>query len=72
MKEDVAWYAGKKVAYVYKAKVKKDGSHYRCIWGKVTRPTGTVGSSGPSSGPTSRPSPWEPKSGFSCTQATFN
>ncbi|XP_045831055.1 60S ribosomal protein L35a-4-like, partial [Trifolium pratense] len=42
-KEEVAWYAGKRVAYVYKAKVKKDDSHYRCIWGKVTRPHGNSG-----------------------------
>ncbi|KAF5199877.1 60S ribosomal protein L35a-4 [Thalictrum thalictroides] len=42
-KEDVAWYAGKKMAYIYKAKVKKNGSHYRCIWGKVTRPHGNSG-----------------------------
>ncbi|KEH28273.1 60S ribosomal protein L35a-3 [Medicago truncatula] len=42
-KEEVAWYAGKKLAYIYKAKVKKDGSHYRCIWGKVTRPHGNSG-----------------------------
>ncbi|KAF5809816.1 putative ribosomal protein L35A [Helianthus annuus] len=30
------------MAYIYKAKVKKNGSHYRCIWGKVTRPHGVV------------------------------
>ncbi|KAJ6832666.1 60S ribosomal protein L35a-4 [Iris pallida] len=42
-KEEVAWYAGKRMAYVYKAKVKKDGSHYRCIWGKVSRPHGNSG-----------------------------
>ncbi|KAL5096288.1 hypothetical protein RYX36_000615 [Vicia faba] len=37
-KEEVAWYAGKRLAYIYKAKVKKNGTHYRCLWGKVTRP----------------------------------
>ncbi|GJY13302.1 60S ribosomal protein L35a-1 [Tanacetum coccineum] len=42
-KEEVAWYAGKKMAYIYKCKVKKNGSHYRCIWGKVTRPHGNTG-----------------------------
>lgn len=41
--EDVAWYAGWPVAYIYKAKVKKNGTHYRCIWGKVTRPRGNSG-----------------------------
>ncbi|KAF4386147.1 hypothetical protein F8388_016399 [Cannabis sativa] len=42
-KEDVSWYCGKRMAYIYKAKVKKDGSHYRCIWGKVIRPHGNSG-----------------------------
>lgn len=42
-KEEVGWYQGKRMAYVYKAKVKKNGSHYRCIWGKVTRPHGNTG-----------------------------
>ncbi|KAL5075829.1 hypothetical protein RYX36_014813, partial [Vicia faba] len=37
-KEEVDWYAGKRLAYIYKAKVKKNGTHYRCLWGKVTRP----------------------------------
>ncbi|KAK2972222.1 hypothetical protein RJ640_014280, partial [Escallonia rubra] len=37
-KEEVGWHAGKCMAYIYKAKVKKNGSHYRCIWGKVIRP----------------------------------
>ncbi|KAG6395518.1 hypothetical protein SASPL_146163 [Salvia splendens] len=41
--EEVAWYLGKRMAYIYKAKVKKNGSHYRCIWGKVTRPHGNSG-----------------------------
>ncbi|CAN1770239.1 60S ribosomal protein L35a-3, partial [Linum perenne] len=42
-KEDVTWYQGKRLAYIYKAKVKTNGSHYRCIWGKVTRPHGNSG-----------------------------
>lgn len=42
-KEEVAWYAGKRLAYIYKAKVKTNGTHYRCIWGKVTRPHGNSG-----------------------------
>ncbi|KAF6165249.1 hypothetical protein GIB67_030431 [Kingdonia uniflora] len=42
-KEEVAWYAGKRMVYIYKAKVKRNGSHYRCIWGKVTRPHGSTG-----------------------------
>ncbi|XP_014506439.2 60S ribosomal protein L35a-1-like [Vigna radiata var. radiata] len=41
--EEVGWYAGKRLTYIYKAKVKKNGSHYRCIWGKVTRPHGNSG-----------------------------
>ncbi|KAK2972232.1 hypothetical protein RJ640_014290 [Escallonia rubra] len=31
------------MAYIYKAKVKKNGSHYRCIWGKAIRPHGNSG-----------------------------
>ncbi|KAI8016232.1 60S ribosomal protein L35a-3 [Camellia lanceoleosa] len=34
-KEEVDWYRGKRMAYIYKAKVKKNGSQYRCIWGKL-------------------------------------
>ncbi|KAK4757870.1 hypothetical protein SAY87_019171 [Trapa incisa] len=41
--EDVSWYAGKRMVYLYKAKVKKNGTHYRCIWGKITRPHGNSG-----------------------------
>ncbi|CAO2817084.1 unnamed protein product [Amaranthus hypochondriacus] len=41
--EEVAWYLGKKLAYIYKANTKKNGSHYRCIWGKVCRPHGNSG-----------------------------
>ena len=42
-REDVAWYGGKRMAYVYKAKTKTNGTHYRCIWGKVSRPHGNTG-----------------------------
>ncbi|GAB4833927.1 60S ribosomal protein L35A [Ancistrocladus abbreviatus] len=42
-KEEVDWYLGKRLAYIYRAKIKKNGSHYRCIWGKVTRPHGNSG-----------------------------
>ncbi|KAI8540060.1 hypothetical protein RHMOL_Rhmol09G0232100 [Rhododendron molle] len=42
-KEEVTWYQGKRMAYIYKAKVKRDGTHYRCIWGKVIRPHGNSG-----------------------------
>ncbi|CAL4885673.1 unnamed protein product [Urochloa decumbens] len=42
-KEDVAWYCGKRMAYIYKAKTNNNGTHYRCIWGKVTRPHGNSG-----------------------------
>ncbi|KAK4760000.1 hypothetical protein SAY87_023131 [Trapa incisa] len=51
-KEDVSWYCGKKIAYIYKAKVKKNGTHYRCIWGV------TVELSAPSSSQTCPQSPW--------------
>jgi large subunit ribosomal protein L35Ae len=37
------WYAGKRVAYIYKAKTEKNGSKLRVIWGRVSRPHGTIG-----------------------------
>ncbi|KAL8108045.1 hypothetical protein AgCh_024468 [Apium graveolens] len=37
-KEEVSWYQGKRVAYIYKAEVKVSGPQYHCIWGKVIRP----------------------------------
>lgn len=38
-----AFLQGKKLCYVYKAKTKKKGTHFRTIWGKVTRPHGKSG-----------------------------
>ncbi|KAL6206404.1 hypothetical protein ACLB2K_023652 [Fragaria x ananassa] len=35
---EAEWYVGKRVSYFYRDNVKNNGSHYRCIWGKVTRP----------------------------------
>ncbi|PRQ29834.1 putative ribosomal protein L35A [Rosa chinensis] len=42
---EAVWYAGKRMAFFYRAKVMKNGSYYHCIWGKVSRPhrnSGTV------------------------------
>ena len=51
--KDAEFYFGKRVAYVYKvsvigslnmkAETMKNGSHYRCIWGKVAKAHGTNG-----------------------------
>ncbi|KAJ2786804.1 60S ribosomal protein L33B [Coemansia interrupta] len=42
-KEDTQFYAGKRVAYVYRAPTSKKGTNVRCIWGRITRPHGNSG-----------------------------
>lgn len=42
-KKETSFYAGKRVAYIFKAKTLKNGSKFRVIWGRVTRPHGTNG-----------------------------
>jgi hypothetical protein len=39
--EAARWYAGKRVAYVYRAQKSVRGSKIRVIWGKITRPHGS-------------------------------
>ena len=41
--ESSQFYHGKKIAYIYKAKVAKAGNKFRVVWGKVTRSHGTNG-----------------------------
>jgi large subunit ribosomal protein L35Ae len=41
--DDAKFYIGKKVAYIYSAKVAKNGSKFRCVWGKVTANHGNAG-----------------------------
>ena len=42
-KSEADFYLGKRVAYIYRAKVPKAGSKFRCVWGKVTRRHGSNG-----------------------------
>lgn len=42
MLRQYSFYLGKKVAFVYRGKKEVQGSKIRVIWGKVTRPHGTL------------------------------
>lgn len=37
------FYMGKRVCYIYKARTLKNGTHFRSIWGRISRPHGTNG-----------------------------
>merc|ERR1712162_19271 len=41
--KDVQFYLGKRIMYTYRAKVEKNGSKFRTMWGKVCRAHGTSG-----------------------------
>jgi len=40
---ETAFYMGKRVAYIYRAKTAVKGSHYRVTWGRIARPHGSNG-----------------------------
>ena len=42
-REDVDFYLGKRIAYIYKAQRAVEGKRYRVIWGRVARAHGNSG-----------------------------
>merc|ERR1719478_2022908 len=42
-RSSVDWYLGKKIAYIFKAKRKKNNTQFRVIWGKVVAAHGNKG-----------------------------
>merc|ERR1712216_54970 len=40
---DLKFYLGKKIMYMYRAKTEKDGTRFRVMWGRVCAPHGTSG-----------------------------
>ncbi|PIA14431.1 ribosomal protein L35Ae [Coemansia reversa NRRL 1564] len=42
-KEETTFYAGKRIAYLYRAPTAKKGTNVRCIWGRITRSHGNSG-----------------------------
>ncbi|RZR88443.1 hypothetical protein BHM03_00016024 [Ensete ventricosum] len=56
--EEVAWYRGKRMAYIYKAKTKKREPSTGASGVRLLALTATAASSAPSSSPISRQNPW--------------
>ncbi|OMJ29872.1 60S ribosomal protein L33-A [Smittium culicis] len=42
-KKDTSFYMGKRIAYVYRGKREINGTRYRVIWGRISRPHGNSG-----------------------------
>merc|ERR550514_797164 len=42
-REETVFYRGKRIVYIYKSKNLRQGTKYRCIWGKITRAHGNSG-----------------------------
>merc|ERR1712164_67484 len=41
--EDLKFYLGKRIMYMYRAKTEQNGTRFRVMWGKVCAPHGTSG-----------------------------
>merc|ERR1712187_139883 len=42
-RKETLFYSGKRVAFVYSSNSLKQGTKFRCIWGKIIRAHGTAG-----------------------------